>query len=1308
MSDSRSYESVSTAYGPASGLSNQQIYAIEEDTCGQIWFGTFRGLNRFDSRDFYQYFTSGSDSMSIQHNQVRALISDRLGRMWIGTVDGLCRYTRDDNFERHPQLNTGMVLQLEQGRDSIIYINVNNSLKALHTGPDSIETLIENIGMADTFSPKLLVDSIGDLWIAGRGALLRYNLDSRQITDSIVTPVAVKNAEVLGGEIWLSADPEDCVFNIRTLSFSGLPSVLKDHPLFGKADFTQICSYGVDSWLIQTASDGIFIYDSGKNELIHQDDNDFPFKAPDFKISTIFVDSGSNIWFGGVDQGFETLYRYMDRFNNDNRLRSMLEGKSVVSVDYAPDGNLWIATRSYGLFVYDSRDGSIRNIMPHELIGKIPGKDVFINYVLCSRDGNIWLSLTHNMILKCSYSKKDGLRLLNRCYVWSPMELAEDLKGTVWAGTASPFVFYIGKDDNEFKNMQVFDGYCFIPTIKQIDNRRMLVAGFNQPMKTIDLETGEISLLPVATPLDSVIDGVFIPTDILPEDDGSLWIGTVSNGLLYYNAASQEISKIDGVACTDVSAIEKDYKGNLWISTLYGLSHYDTASGKFSHFFDFDGIGGNQFYDRASASLPLKDLLLFGGTHGVTSFDPENVTKHIEAPLMFQNLKVHNDIVKPGEFSPIRNSLSLKPEITLNNNQNTFSISFVAVDFCENPRVTYNYMLEGVDQSWVKCSQNHEASYTNVPAGKYRFKVRLADDTDGSGEISLPVTVLPSPWLSWWAILIYVIAGVAVAGVCFYFYMNIRAERRARKRALREREQERRINDMNMRFFANVSHEFRTPLTMISGPIKQLVASSEISGDNRQLLSIAQTNVDRMLNLVNQLLDFNKLENDTLRLEVAQTDVAALLRDVTMSFALAAKYKQIDFRTFGLEDSFMAWVDADKVLKIYCNLLSNALKFTPSGGVIRVEFDIVGSAATRRMILKVENTGRRIPSDKLEKIFRRYYQLEGPGADHPTAGSGIGLYFARALATIHHGTLCAMQPEFEGVCFVLDIPADDVYSDTEHRQDPVQLDRYPIGDSVSPQICHDDNNDGLDIILVVDDDIQVANYIRVLLASAYKVVTMYDAAEALRWLAENSPALIISDVVMPGIDGYEFCRRIKSDLDLCHIPVLLVTAKASVENQVEGFNAEANAYITKPFEPALLMSLIGSLLRNRDKAWQLATTSTSVEGVESEILAPQDSAFLSELYQLMENELSNSELDVSNISRLMRMSRTKFYYKVKGLTGETPAVFFRTYKLNRATELIAERKYTLSEIADRTGFSTLSHFSRSFKKQFGVSPSEYQ
>lgn len=676
---------------------------------------------------------------------------------------------------------------------------------------------------------------------------------------------------------------------------------------------------------------------------------------------------------------------------------------------------------------------------------------------------------------------------------------------------------------------------------------------------------------------------------------------------------------------------------------------------------------------------------------------------------MFQYLKVHNDIVRPGKDSPIACDLSLKPEVTLKNNQNSFAIGFVAVDYCDNPRVTYRYKLEGVDQSWRETSQNHEATYANVDAGKYIFRVRLAGDSNGSGEILLRITVLPSIWLSWWAIMIYILIGISISGVCVYFFMKIRTERRARMRATLEKEQERKINDMNMRFFANVSHEFRTPLTMISGPIKQLGDSTEISENDRQLLSIAQTNVNRMLKLVNQLLDFNRLENDTLRLEVAETDVAALLNDVTMSFALAARYKQIDFRTLGLEQSFTVSVDADKIIKIYYNLLSNALKFTPSGGKIKVSFDIMDTPEGRRMILKVENTGRSIPEDKLEKIFQRYYQLEDNGArtESAVAGSGIGLYYARALATMHHGTLKASQPDFEGVCFTLELPAQDVYSADEHQSDVSQMDSFPIEDNVYPE-SDGESGDELDTILVVDDDIQVANYIRVLLSPVYKVVTMFDAESALQWLSENRPALIISDVVMPGMDGYEFCRHIKADLELCHIPVLLVTAKASVENQVEGFDAEANAYITKPFDPALLMSLIGSLLRNRDRIWHLSTTSTSVEGVEPDIMAPQDSAFLSELYQLMENELSNSELDVNNISRLMRMSRTKFYYKVKGLTGQTPAVFFRTYKLNRAAELIKEHRYTISEISDMTGFSSLSHFSRSFKKQFGTNPTSFE
>lgn len=1296
----------------ASGLSNYFIYDIEEDTCGQIWFAAFRGLNRFDSRDFYHYFADIADTLSLPHDQIRDLIVDRKGRLWVGTVNGLSRYTDKDDFYRHPGLRTGLISQMVHGPDSIIYINVDSSLKALDVTTDSIETLLDKIELEGTFYPKMIVDASKRLWIVGRKSMIRYDFDSRSIADSIPIPGAVDNSFMLGNEILLACAPQSLIFNPDNKSFRHLPEPLAKHPRFGKASITYILPYEDGAYLIQTASDGLFLYNPADSTLIHQDDSGFPFDAPEFKVSTIFCDSRKNIWFGGLDQGYAAHYRYLDRFNNDNRLRSLLAGKSVLSADYDSDNNLWMATRNDGVYVYSSANGSVRHFKIEDFAPSKPGKDVYVNFVMADSKGNIWLSITDNEVYKCRFDWKNGLRNITRYPLWTAMEMFEDSEGTIWAGTAMQYVGYLPEGADEFKYMQVFDGYCFIPSISQIDDDRVVVAGFNQPLKTIDIHSKEIALLPVSTEPESFLKRTaFIPTDVLVRGD-SIWIGTVGNGLLLYNKQDSTITNIEGATCNDISAIRADHNGNLWVSSLYGLSHYDVHSGKYTHYFDADGVGGNQFYDRSSAGASDTNLLVFGGTHGLTSLNPDNVTRPVEAPLMFENLKVNNRIIRPGKNSPIDKALSHRPDVKLKSDQNTFAISFVAVDFSENPREAYEYMLEGVDRSWVQSSQRHEASYSNVSPGDYVFRVRLAGSEGRPGEISLRISVARPAWLSWWAIMIYVLAGIALSGFCIYFIMKIRAEQRAKMAAVREKEQERRINDMNMRFFANVSHEFRTPLTMISGPIKQLESSTDISDDDRKLLAIAQTNVNRMLKLVNQMLDFNKLENDTLRLEVEQTDIVALLRDVTMSFALAAKYKQLDFTTFGLEDSYVTTVDTDKIVKIYCNLLSNALKFTPRGGSIKVVFDIEEHADGQRMLIKVENTGNRIPDDQLDKIFNRYYQLESnrnQSADY--TGSGIGLYYARALANLHHGSLMAVQPEFEGACFVLSLPAHDVYTPDEHRRDHTQVDSYPIEENKvyedEGEECSADPDSETNVILVVDDDIQVANYLKVLLSPVYSVVTMFDAESALNWLAENRPALIISDVVMPGMDGYEFCRRIKSDLDLCHIPVLLVTAKASVENQVEGFNAEANAYITKPFDPVLLLSLIGSLLSNRDKARQIAMTSTRIEDVEPEIMAQQDSAFLSELYQLMEKELSNTELDINNISRLMRMSRTKFYYKVKGLTGETPAVFFRTYKLNRATELIAEHRYTLSEIADRTGFSTLSHFSRSFKKQFGVAPSDY-
>ena len=539
---------------------------------------------------------------------------------------------------------------------------------------------------------------------------------------------------------------------------------------------------------------------------------------------------------------------------------------------------------------------------------------------------------------------------------------------------------------------------------------------------------------------------------------------------------------------------------------------------------------------------------------------------------------------------------------------------------------------------------------------------------------------------------------------------RIRVEKQAVLRAEQAKAQEQFINKMNMSFFANISHEFRTPLTMVSGPISLLYSSSDITGENKNLLRIVQRSVNRMLRLVNQMLDFNKLENDTLKLKVRPTEIVVFLKELTDIFRVNAESKSITMITNGLEGSFIAWIDEDKIDKILTNLMSNALKYTPAGGRINVNFDIVsGEDAVQAVKIEVINTGQ-IPDDKLEKIFERYYQISDEHGGIYNWGTGIGLYYARSLARLHHGSLTASNLKDDNkVMFTLIVPVgQSAYSEAERSHEQVnQLEAFPLEENPLPVKPDPDLDKEKKTIMVVDDDSEVAYYLELLLGSDYQVVCRFNAESALEAITESVPDLILSDVVMPGKDGYWLCREIKESLQLCHIPVILVTAKTTIENQVEGLNVGVDAYVTKPFEPHYLMALIKSLLNNREKTRSLLSRSTQTDKMDENVLSPQDNMFMTELYHLMESELSNPELDVTRMTQLLKISRTKFYYKVKGLTGENPSVFFKTYKLNRAVELLKEGKYTISEIADMTGFNTLSHFSKSFKQQFGIPPSEY-
>ena len=861
-----------------------------------------------------------------------------------------------------------------------------------------------------------------------------------------------------------------------------------------------------------------------------------------------------------------------------------------------------------------------------------------------------------------------------------------------------------------------------------IDNSQLMVAGFYQPLKKINIGDLTTSLVDISEEDQKacIRRSVFIPTALHKDTYGAVWIGSVSNGLMCYYPDTGRMIPVPGTSCLDISGIEEDLQGNLWISTQYGLSKYDRTTKHFTNYYAADGIGGNQFYDRASCRLP-DGTLVFGGTHGLTFFNPIDVPIKRNIPLLFSDLKIHNQLIRPQQNGQtISEHLSYSPDIHLEHDENSFSLSFSALDYSEYDRVHYQYHLEGFDNYWIDARNNHEAYYANLPAGEYVFHVKITNNDKSivEAENSIRIIVYPAPWRTWWAYSIYFILATAIVLLFLRALLRIRTEKEAARHARLEKEQEQRLNRMNMSFFANVSHEFRTPLTMISGPVAQLCNAPDITGENKNLLYIVQRSVNRMLKLVNQMMDFNKLENDTLKLKVKRADIIASLQRLVDIFQVNAKNKNITLNTYGLEDTFLLWLDEDKADKIIGNLMSNAMKFTPTGGKISVCFDVITREEAAQLFklttedkdtqyikIAVANTGQDIPEDKLEKIFERYYQMANQTEGTYNWGTGIGLYYARSLAELHHGHLKASKPnEGSGAVFTLILPVNDL-SYTEEEREPEQSNQseaFPLPANVPYQPEEQtENSEEQKMILVVDDDTEVAHYLNTLLSPHYKIVCRFDAGSALKAMKEEAPDLILSDVVMPGKDGYQLCREVKEDLQLCHIPVILVTAKATVENQVEGLNTGADAYVTKPFEPSYLLALIQSQLKNRENVRSILGKATQVDEIEENVLSPQDNAFMTDLYHLMENEISNPELDIARMTELLKISRTKFYYKVKGLTGENPSIFFKTYKLNRAAELIAEGKYTISEIADITGFSTLSHFSKSFKKQFGVSPSEY-
>lgn len=1292
----------------AQTLSNNCVTCFEEDAHGYLWIGTERGLNRYNGSDFHRYYHT-EDALSLRDNHISCLYNDSRGRLWVGSYTGVCYFGQDGAFHRCDiESSSPYIHQITELHDGTIILNTGNDITRLDeaAGIFRLVTAFSN----DTFGSNCRIDRQGRIWLTntvslGRiqeGEIVRYDVEPG-ISASYMHP---------NGHLWLFRyDSRIEIFDTETehYTYDYADLFSKDANLKGHY-VTAAFSLQPQTVALMLDNHRMLLFNYRSGELIAQDESRFPFEVPaDAIVTAVRQDRQNNTWIGTSDRGFTVDYNYKRRFNEDAVLSDFFSDKSVVSITESHDGVLIVATDHHGIFRYRKHVGQIERLS----IAGMAKAPEHAEYRF-DRHGNLWLR-SAGQLMRC---RMEGtmIRPIERFSIPGDLfTMCEGCDGRMWFGGFGGTIWNLAPGDDKLQPFKLYDPTFTISSpIICLKSGEIVIASMLYGLAVIDPADNSVRRI---LPYD--ITQRFMPTALHEDSEGTVWIGTRGDGLLRWNPAADYITVVDNPYCADIAAIAEAPAGTLWVSTLDGLLKYDKATGHFTSYTAADGIGGTQF-NKGSVLHDAQGALLFGGTHGLTVFDPSKTDIHRDIDLKIEELTIDNNIQQPGRSRSIDRSLLYLSPITIYPRQSNIGLSFAGLDFSEYPDKRYFYKLEGYDKEWIDSRGGHWASYSLLPAGQYTFRVRLVDkdSTTCIAEASVPILVkapfYARPFMLWGVYPLLLLFGIGVTWLLWH-----RAERSKIEAA-----HEKRVNDMNMSFFSNISHEFRTPLTMIVGPVGMLQQQCN-DPEQASLLKIVRRNIDRMLRLVNQLMDFNKLEQDALRLKVQRADIVSQLSDMSETFAYNARRKQIEFCTSGLEGTLLMLLDADKIEKIVSNLVSNALKFAPpQSGRIELTLDTVTrrqvaalfpapqntlAAADSYVKIVVADNGPGIPEEFHDKIFCKYFQVDKSTC--PNWGTGIGLYFAKRLVELHHGAIRVdNRPTGGGAVFTVVLPMDDaVYTDDERAQaeavvPAVAVQTMPDDDE---QAEADSGQEERQMVLVVDDDAEIVNFLQTLLSPNYRVTARFSAEAALEYMETAQPDLVLSDVVMPGMGGYELCRRIKENIATSHIPVILVTAKSTVDDQVAGLEYGADAYVVKPFDPIYLQALIKSQLRNRETLRNMLGKATPPEKIDQQILSARDQEFLDGLYALMEAELSNPELNITRLTESLHISRTKFYYKVKGLTGVNPNVFFKTYKLNRAAELIMSGDYTVSEIADMTGFSTQPYFSTSFKRHFGVNPSEY-
>lgn len=1331
------------------GLSHNQINAILKDEQGFMWFGTMSGLDRYDGYNF-KIYRHGTDTNSISDNYIAQIVQGPHQKLWVSTRSGWNMFDPvTEKFNRNalsylkslhlPDLSFTDIKKDSAGNFWFVYPGKGLYKVNTSTGKTAFYNAEAN-GFHSNAVSSFAQNKEGDYWIVYTDGVLEKmsGKNFRIVKRVVMTPAEKKqlfNYNIFvdaQNDLWVySPTNSEGIFYYKAATDSGYTYNKESRKLQLNNNVVNGITQD-DKGLIWIVTDhgGINLLDKSASSVRYiMNDPDDEKSLSSNSVYSLYKDNTGIIWVGTFKKGISYFHPDFIKFPLYKHRPSVAGSLPYDDVNcFAEDakGNIWIGTNGGGIIYFNRAEGTFTRYQHHPANSNSLSNDVIVSLFI-DHEQTLWIgtyfggldSYDGKQFTHYRHNEKDP-NSLSDDRVW---EIFEDSQNRMWIGTLSTGLDLFDRQRKSFHHFAPFSPKSihsyYVPTIIE-DRSGNLWFGTAYGIDLLKKGSSAfINLLNDPRNKNSLSNNNVI--SILEDSRGHIWVGT-RDGLNLLNEDQKSFTVFttnDGLPDNTILAILEDNHHHIWISTPNGLSDIEVkkSSGKTTivtrNYDEKDGLQGKEF-NESSALKTRKGELIFGGPNGFNLFVPQQVNNHHRPiPIVFTGLQVFNKTVGVGE--PINGrvvlsqSISTTKKLTLRYNQNIFSIEFAALDFPNAEKIKYAYILEGFNKDWlVTDARNRKATFTNLDPGNYVFKLRVtnADGTFNTSEAHLNIVVLPPFWQTIWAYLLYIL--IIAGALLFARHLTLRKER-MRFAIEQERREAHRLHELDMlkiKFFTNISHEFRTPLSLILAPLDKIIRNIN-DNDQKKQLTLVQRNAKRLLNLVNQLLDFRKMEVQEFKLNTSEGDIIYFIKDLTLSFSDVAEKKDIQLLYKPSVAAYTTLFDKDKMEKIVFNLLSNAFRFTPDGGTINVEVDISKNEERKSdvLVLKVRDTGIGIPKNDQEKIFERFFQHDTSGAVM-NQGSGIGLAITKEFVKLFDGSITVESEPGKGSCFTVNMPVKQV-SGTKTVLQPMP--EEPVINTITetaPIAEEEKNNAKKTAILLVEDNEDFRFYLKDNLQSYYQVIEAADGKEGWKKLIDLQPELVVSDIMMPNMNGLELSKKIKSDPRTSHVPVILLTAMASEEQQLEGFQSGANDYITKPFSFEILLSRVKSLLYQRRLMQKAFQKQLEVNPAEITV-TPLDEQFIKDALAIVEANISNADFSVEDFSRAMHMSRVALYKKLLSITGRPPLEFIRSIRLKRAAQLLSKAQLSVSEVAYEVGFNNPKYFTRYFKEEFKVLPSQY-